>query len=61
LYNLGDALRALARESGDEHVEDLVRRCRLIESGAEGVAGAEGEGLGKETGGASEQMEEIEK
>jgi cation transport protein ChaC len=33
LYNLGEALRGLGRESGDRHVEDLVRRCRAIEEG----------------------------
>lgn len=31
LYNLGEALKGLGKESGDDHVEDLVRRCKEIE------------------------------
>lgn len=58
LYNLGEALRGLGRESGDEHVEDLVRRCREIEAG-EGGPGS-GDGFVQE--GVQEQgLEEAEK
>lgn len=31
LYNLGTALVGLSKESGDEHIEDLVKRCRALE------------------------------
>ncbi|KAK5702455.1 hypothetical protein LTR17_022288 [Elasticomyces elasticus] len=31
LFQLEEALDGLSRESGDEHVTDLVRRCRVIE------------------------------
>lgn len=32
LYQLGEALEGLSDESGDEHVRDLIRRCREIEA-----------------------------
>jgi len=32
LYQLGEALEGLGEGSGDEHVRDLVRRCREIEA-----------------------------
>lgn len=32
LYQLEEALEGLSEESGDEHVSDLVRRCREIEA-----------------------------
>ncbi|KAI6797955.1 hypothetical protein KC361_g3589 [Hortaea werneckii] len=31
LYQLEEALQRLSRESGDEHISDLARRCREIE------------------------------
>ncbi|RMZ00511.1 hypothetical protein D0862_06695 [Hortaea werneckii] len=31
LYQLEEALQGLSRESGDEHISDLARRCREIE------------------------------
>lgn len=31
LYQLEEALEGLSRESGDEHVGDLARRCREVE------------------------------
>lgn len=32
LYQLEEALDGLSRESGDEHISDLARRCREIEA-----------------------------
>ncbi|SMQ50272.1 unnamed protein product [Zymoseptoria tritici ST99CH_3D7] len=32
LYQLDEALRGLSRDSGDEHVSDLARRCREVEA-----------------------------
>lgn len=32
LYQLEEALNALSRESGDEHISDLAKRCRDIEA-----------------------------
>jgi cation transport regulator ChaC len=31
LYQLDEALNALSKESEDEHVSDLARRCREVE------------------------------
>ena len=33
LYELETALNGLSQDSGDEHVTDLARRCREIQSG----------------------------
>ncbi|KAK5695146.1 hypothetical protein LTR97_008652 [Elasticomyces elasticus] len=33
LFQLEEALDGLSKESGDEHVTDLARRCRVIEDG----------------------------
>lgn len=41
LYQLGEALEGLSLESGDEHVGDLVTRCRALER--------EGMGMGMRT------------
>ncbi|KAF1981448.1 ChaC-domain-containing protein [Aulographum hederae CBS 113979] len=61
LYMLGQALEELSPESGDEHIRDLVRRCRVLERGEE-----KGEGEGEIGGelkkvGSSEEQEEVEK
>lgn len=32
LYQLEEALNGLSKESGDEHISDLARRCREIEA-----------------------------
>ncbi|KAI8940046.1 hypothetical protein NX059_003766 [Plenodomus lindquistii] len=62
LFNLGEALKGLGRESGDEHVEDLVRRCREIERSEGGVGGgAVGEEVVREEREEEEVLEEVEK
>lgn len=35
LYQLEEALNGLSKESGDEHVSDLARRCREVEAKVE--------------------------
>ncbi|KAF2847835.1 ChaC-domain-containing protein [Plenodomus tracheiphilus IPT5] len=62
LFNLEEALKGLGRESGDEHVEDLVRRCRDIE-GRDGVGKGKKEVDGMDggvRGEAKEVLEEVE-
>jgi cation transport protein ChaC len=53
LYNLEKSLKGLGRESGDKHVQDLVRRCREIER----VEGGDGGELEEQEG----ELEEVEK
>jgi hypothetical protein len=62
LYNLEIALLGLSKDSSDDHVSDLVRRCRALEE-QEGVGAesddADGEALHKV--GSTEEQEEVEK
>jgi cation transport protein ChaC len=53
LYNLEKSLRGLGRESGDKHVQELVRRCRELEGGDVG------EKVQREDEG--DELEEVEK
>ncbi|EOA86313.1 uncharacterized protein SETTUDRAFT_161200 [Exserohilum turcica Et28A] len=52
LYNLEIALLGLSTDSGDEHVSDLVRRCRALE---------EKGGVREEDEGSTEEQEEVER
>ncbi|KAK7725967.1 hypothetical protein SLS57_003556 [Botryosphaeria dothidea] len=71
LYQLETALLGLSRESADEHVSDLARRCREAEAGkAKGDAGLRAEEKKAEEGleghplhkvGSTEEQEEVEK
>lgn len=36
LYQLEEALNGLSKESGDEHISDLARRCREIQARQKG-------------------------
>lgn len=62
---LGQALKELSLESEDEHISDLVERCRELEKGLEGKGGKREEG--REVGvplhrvGSTEEQEEVEK
>jgi hypothetical protein len=62
LYNLEIALLGLSKESRDDHVSDLVRRCKALED-EEGV-GAESDGADSEVlhkVASTEEQEEVEK
>jgi cation transport protein ChaC len=59
LYNLETALLGLSKDSGDDHVSDLVRRCLALEDGRGEGAGEEGEALHRV--GSTEEQEEVEK
>lgn len=69
VYMLGKALEELSRESGDEHIRDLVDRVRKIERSA--ASGAEASESGKRAdaiavqgasgrGGSIDEQEEVE-
>ncbi|KAK8203794.1 ChaC-like protein [Phyllosticta capitalensis] len=64
LYMLETALLGLSDESGDDHITDLVRRCREIEARAVESATAESdERIGSKLHrvGSTEEQEEVEK
>ena len=67
LYQLDQALDELSKESSDEHVNDLARRCREIEAKADGEGASEKmqdedvKGSGMRKVGSTEEQEETEK
>lgn len=67
LYELAQALLSLSAESGDEHVSDLVRRCKELErTEVQQVDGRHQDGDdpvqdGLHRVGSTEEQEEIEK
>ncbi|KAK7610030.1 ChaC-like protein [Phyllosticta paracitricarpa] len=64
LYMLETALLGLSEESGDDHITDLVRRCREIEARAAGSLTAERDqqfGSKLHQVGSTEEQEEVEK
>jgi cation transport protein ChaC len=62
LYMLGEALQALSAESEDEHVRDLVKRCRKLEAEG-GWEISNGERIKHDIHkiGSTEEQEEVEK
>lgn len=62
LFNLDSALAGLSRESGDAHVADLVRRCRvLLEERHESIEPQVEVGTTLQKSGSGEEQEEVEK
>lgn len=64
LYRLDEALRNLSRDSLDEHVHDLARRCRAVESKQDiGPPEQSDEVVGSQLRkiGSTEEQEEVEK
>lgn len=57
LFQLETALVGLSEDSGDRHITDLVRRCKLIEN----EEGKGGRGAELRRQGNSEELEEVEK
>lgn len=63
LYGLDQALKELSADSGDEHVHDLARRCREIESRKLGMKPKQEDVLQNELKkvGSTDEQEEVEK
>lgn len=59
LFQLEESLKSLGKESGDEHVSDLVRRVKALGIKAEQIEDHDGSYLQKT--GSTEEQEEIEK
>lgn len=63
LYQLDEALRGLSKESHDEHVTDLTRRCREVEAkgGMSKLQSKDVIGSALEKAGSMREQEEVEK